>query len=246
MELSDMSSKTRKRIIIAAASIAALLLVLFGIYKLMNARTFQLFGTLVTHVETDEKTVYLTFDDGPTEKAGLILDVLAAHDVKSTFFLIGKEMEAHTELTRQIVEAGHDVGNHSYTHTRLVFLPYHTIKEEVDKTNTIIRNFGYDKEIYFRAPGCKKLFFLPWHLSKIGQTSVIYTLEPESDPAINTDAASIANHVIENAQEGSIILLHPMYGESEKIAEAVQLIIIGLKEKGYSFGTLSEGFGSHS
>lgn len=238
-----MNRKIPKWIIIAAVVFAVLVLALFGGYALMNARSFQFFGKIATHVETEQKTVYLTFDDGPSENAGLILNVLDTLDVKATFFLVGEAMEDYPELTQQIIDAGHDVGNHSYTHSRLVFLPYRTIKDEVDKTNAIIRGFGYEREIYFRAPGCKKLFFLPWHLSKIGQTSVIWTLEPESDPTINADAASIADYVIENAREGSIILLHPMYGDIDKIAEAVRLIAEGLKGKGYSFGTLSEVLG---
>ena len=229
------------RVLIAFVIGAVLVLLILG-YAVMNARSFQFFGKLVTHIETDQKIVYLTFDDGPTEKTPQILETLDELDIKATFFLVGKEMEEYPEHTKAILDAGHDIGNHSYTHARLVLKPYSKIKEEVDKTNALIRGFGYKRDIYFRAPGCKKLFFLPWHLESIGQTSVIWTLEPETDKSISKDAQSIADHVVANISEGGIILLHPMYGGTDKTLEAVTLIAEALKDKGYTFETLSEGF----
>ena len=68
-------------------------LVLLGTYKLMNARTYQLFGGLTEQIETNQKLVALTFDDGPTKNVNKILPLLDKYNAKATFFLIGEEIE---------------------------------------------------------------------------------------------------------------------------------------------------------
>ena len=80
-------------------------LLLLGTYKLMNSRTHQLFGGLTEQVETNQKVVALTFDDGPTKKVNQILPLLDKYNAKATFFLIGEEIEKHPEETKKIVQA---------------------------------------------------------------------------------------------------------------------------------------------
>lgn len=234
--------KRRKTILLRVGIIIALLIMILATaYLLMNSRDFQLFGKRVDHVPTDEKVVYLTFDDGPTDNTARILNTLGELDVKASFFLIGKSMEEHTELTQQIIDAGHDVGNHSYSHTRLIFRPLSEIRDEVEKTNEIIRGFGYSKEIYFRPPNGKKLIILPWYLSRTGQTTVMWTLEPESYEKLNKNADSIAQYVVDHVSSGAIILLHPMNDRTDKTLDAVRLIVKELRNEGYRFDTLTEG-----
>ena len=231
----------KKRLLFVGIVIVLLILILIAVYLMMNARSFQLFGKLINRVETDEKVVFLTFDDGPTENTPRVLNTLDALDVKATFFLIGKSMEEHKAFAQQIIEAGHAVGNHSYTHTRLVFRPLSDIKEEVNKTNEIIRSFGYDKEIFFRPPNGKKLLLLPWYLKETGQTTVMWTLEPDSYSDVNQDADSMAQYVIDNVSNGAIILLHPMNDKTDKTLDAVEIIVTELRDRGYRFATLPEG-----
>ena len=82
----------RKTIIVGFAILSVCLL-LFGTYKLMNSRTYQLFGGLTQQVETSQKVVALTFDDGPTKNTNELLQLLDKYNVKATFFLIGNEIE---------------------------------------------------------------------------------------------------------------------------------------------------------
>ena len=104
----------------------------------MNSRTFQLAGTLVSHVETDEKVVALTFDDGPTARTPELLATLDAADVPATFYLIGKDLAAHPEYGKQIVDAGHEIGNHSFSHRRMVFVTPGTVRDEIERTDAEI------------------------------------------------------------------------------------------------------------
>lgn len=208
---------------------------MIGTYYFMNSRSVQLFGNIINRVETDELVVALTFDDGPTEKTEAILDILNRNEIKATFYLTGKEIEAHPDLAKKIIEAGHEVGNHTYSHAKNVFKSPSFIENEILKTNELIRQMGYTGPMYFRSPYCKKLVILPYYLNKYGLTNITFDIEP--DTYVET-AAEKVDYTISEVQPGSIILLHPMYNDSS--LDAIQGIIVGLKEQGYEFLTVSE------
>ena len=211
-----------------------------GLYKLMNSRNYQIAGDLISDIETSEKVVYLTFDDGPTKETSKIIDLLNELNVKATFFLIGDNIEKNIEDAKLIAENGHDIGNHTYSHNRMIFKSPSFIKEEIDKTNELIKTIGYEKEIFFRPPYGKKLFVLPQYLNKINQKTVMWNIEPESYEESSKSPEAIANHVKENVRNGSIILLHPMNDSTGKILKSIRLVVEQLKSEGYSFKLLSE------
>jgi peptidoglycan-N-acetylglucosamine deacetylase len=224
------------------AAIALLLLIAaaYGLLQLSRATTFQLFGEIVPRVETDRRVVALTFDDGPTpEVVDEMLAILAKHDVKATFFVIGGELEEHPEAAAKIVRAGHELGNHSYSHVRLVFKSPSFIAKEVERTDALIRAAGQRDPIYFRAPYGKKLVGLPWYLSKHHRVHVTWDVAPDS-ANISKSSESIAAETIAAARPGSIVLLHPWYGGRERTRAALDPIIIGLKKKGLELVTVSE------
>ncbi|MCA1055966.1 polysaccharide deacetylase family protein [Rossellomorea aquimaris] len=212
-------------------------LILAGTYYLMNAREIQLFGGITSHVDTDEKVVALTFDDGPTDKTGEILELLDTYDATATFFLIGKEMEEHPEEVAQIIEAGHGIGNHSYSHKRMIFKSPSFIEKEIRRTDALIRKAGYDGEIDFRPPNGKKLVMLPYYLYKHDKDTIMWNLEPDSEfTSVEDKVRYVADHV----EGGSIILMHPMYDGSGKEMKAVEGILKELSSKGYTFVTVKE------
>lgn len=214
--------------------------VCISLYKLMNSRTYQITGNLIHDIETTDKVVYLTFDDGPSKETSKIIDLLNDLDVKATFFLIGEEIEKNKEEAKLIIENGHDIGNHTYSHQRMIFKSPSYVKDEIDKTNNLIKDIGYNKEILFRPPFGKKLFALPIYLNKINQTTVMWNIEPESYPEVSVNAQTIVKHIKENVKNGSIILLHPMNDKTGKIVDSIELIVKELKSEGYSFGLLTE------
>lgn len=222
-------------------AIAFVLLVaaLCGTFLLSRSRTFQLFGEIVPRVETERKVVALTFDDGPrSDTVDGILQSLG--DVKATFFVCGAEIEDHPQATAKLVAAGHELGNHSWSHQRMWFKSPSFITNEIEKTDALIRAAGHRGDIHFRAPYCKKIVGLPWYLSKHDRIHVTFDVEPESNPDIDRDAGKLISHVLENVRPGSIVLLHPWYRGRERTREAVPFIIAGLKNKGYEFVTVSE------
>ncbi|HKE55683.1 MAG TPA: hypothetical protein VKB46_03240 [Pyrinomonadaceae bacterium] len=114
------------------------------------------------------------------------------------------------------------------------------MRQEIEKTDQLIRNTGYQGEIYFRPPYAKKLFALPYYLSRTGRTSITWDVEPDSFPEIAANADKIAQYVLSTTRPGSIIILHVMYPSRIESMKAVPKIIEGLRAQGYSFKTVAE------
>ncbi|MEW8971337.1 MAG: polysaccharide deacetylase family protein, partial [Mesobacillus sp.] len=194
----------KKRIIYFGIITIIIFLLLHGTYRLMNSRTFQLFGGLTSQVETDEKVVAITFDDGPTQQVEDILPLLEKYDAKATFFLIGNEIEENPEAAQMIASAGHQIGNHTYSHNRMVLKSPSFIKEEIEKTNTLIVNAGFTGEIDFRPPNGKKLLALPYYLDQQNIDTITWNLEPDS---YYSSSADKLNYIKDHVKPGSIILM---------------------------------------
>ncbi|MBP3966054.1 polysaccharide deacetylase family protein [Paenibacillus lignilyticus] len=225
----------KKKLIISAAILVLLILILFGTLKWMNSRTFQLFGGITNQVTTDQKVIALTFDDGPTANVDQILPLLDNYKAKATFFLIGGELEKNPDEGRKIAAAGHEIGNHTFSHDRMVFKSPSYIRDEIEKTNALIRQTGYKGEILFRPPYGKKLIGLPYYLNKHHMKTITWNLEPDTFYSTTADKV---RYVQDKVKPGDILLLHPMYDSNE--ITAINEILQALKEQGYSFVTVSE------
>jgi peptidoglycan-N-acetylglucosamine deacetylase len=227
----------KKKLILIGIGFIVIALLSAGLFKVTKLRTFQFFGGLTYHVETENKVVALTFDDGPTKNVDQLLPLLDQYKAKSTFFLIGQDIEKHPESAEKLVEAGHQIGNHTYSHKRMVLKSPSFIKEEIEKTDELIRKAGYEGEIDFRPPYGKKLIGLPYYLNKHNRETIMWTLEPET---YYTSAEDKVNDVVENIQPGSIILLHPMYDQSGETIQVIEDILQKLTDEGYTFVTVDE------
>jgi peptidoglycan/xylan/chitin deacetylase (PgdA/CDA1 family) len=238
---------TRKRfpvwrgIAVAVVILVLAIALIIGGWMVSRSRTFQLFGEIVHRVETDEKVVALTFDDGPTpDYTPGVLAVLKEKGVTATFFLIGNEAESNLAETRAIVADGHELGNHTYSHPDMTLASEGDAESEVTKTDAAIRAAGYSGHIHFRPPFGKKLFGLPLYLAKQDRITVTWDVEPESDDSIAADPRRIISHVVEETKPGSIVILHVMYPARKTSRQALPGVIDGLKERGFRFVTVSE------
>ena len=231
-------------LLFAALASLALLTVAWGLWAYSGHRGSQLFGDIVQRVDTPQKLVALTFDDGPMPGATeRILALLDEHQVPATFFVVGEAVAQYPQQARAIVAAGHELGNHSWSHQRMVLKSPAWVMDEIDRTQQAIRAAGATGPVHFRPPYGKKLLVLPWVLRGRGQTSIMWDIEPESYGHVRSDPQAIAAHVLERAQPGSIILLHVMFSAREASVQAVPLIIEGLEARGYRFVTVSELLG---
>jgi peptidoglycan-N-acetylglucosamine deacetylase len=228
-----------KKIVIPVAMLLVLILVGFILFQVSKSRTFQFFGNITNRVNTDQEVVALTFDDAPAPKTQEVLDILKEKQIKATFYETGKGIEQYPELAKAVVDAGMEVGNHSYSHQRFLLKSLSFIDAEVQKTNKLIRDSGYIGEITFRPPNGKKLFGLPWYLHQHNIKTITWDVEPDSYVAGNSEA--ITKNTLDHTRPGSIILLHPFCEkECSSDREALPKIIDGLQSQGYKFVTVSE------
>ncbi len=201
----------------------------------------QLYGGLITHVKTDSMVVALTLDDGPTPGGtDAILTMLDSLDAVATFFVTGGALSQHLDHGRRLAEAGHALGNHSYSQSQMVFRSPTFMQEEIVSTDSLIREAGWTGVIPFRPPYGKRLFVLPRYLAQTNRNTFLWDIEPDSYPEVAAHADSIAAHVAHRVQPGSIILLHVMYQSRKQSLLAVPLVIKQLREKGYRFVTLPD------
>jgi peptidoglycan/xylan/chitin deacetylase (PgdA/CDA1 family) len=209
-----------------------------GAWRLAKSRTTQLFGELVTSVTVADSVVALTFDDGPVPVfTDSVLDLLRREEVRATFFVVGNAVAQHPQLAARVALEGHELGNHSYSHKRMILTSPGTVRHEVEATDSLIRSAGSTGRIHFRPPYGKRLVTLPWYLARTGRTTVLASVEPDSR---FTQREGMVRHALENARPGSIILLHVEIPSRVEGRAALPLIISGLKQRGYRFVTVSE------
>jgi len=221
------------------AIVAGVLLVV--LYEGMNSRTFQAFGKPVAKVPCAGKLLALTLDDGPTaEGVDALLSVLDRHHARATFFLVGDNLERFPDAGARIARAGHEIGNHSYSHSRMIFRSQDFIRHEVERTDRAIRATGYSGEILFRPPYGKKLFGLPWYLSHTGRTTVMWSIEPESTSGVEQTPEGLATYVAAVVKPGDILLMHGMVDPTGVKQQALSLVLEKLDALGYRVVGASE------
>lgn len=199
----------------------------FNMTQLLNKQKIDVVA------EDDTKRVAITFDDGPNQRyTSLLLDGLKSRGIKATFFVIGQNIKGNEELLKRIYEEGHLIGNHSYYHSELNKL---TIKEatlEIKQTNQIIYDItGYEPE-FLRPP------FGAWDRScdcPEEMIPVYWDIDP-LDWQVQ-DATVVVSNVIDEVEDGDIILLHDIYQSS---IDAAFAIIDCLQYMGYEFVTVEE------
>ena len=223
-----------------ALFVGALVLTFFTmLWFMINSTSFMVFGTIVTRVQTNEKVVALTFDDGPlpgaTEET---LATLAKEKVRATFFVIGVEVKRHPEQLKKIIASGSEVGNHSYSHKYMAFMLPNDVKDEIERNDKLIRSFGYNGPIQFRTPYNAKFLTLPYYLMSHARLDISRDVAPKE--GWNRSAQQIADDVVRQVKPGSIILLHPMYAHTVSSRKAIAPIIERLRASGYRFVTVTD------
>jgi peptidoglycan/xylan/chitin deacetylase (PgdA/CDA1 family) len=182
------------------------------------------YGTVYSHGSLAQKTVALTFDDGPyppyTDK---ILDILKEKNIKATFFLVGQNAAKYPEIVQRIFADGHQLGNHTYTHKDLLKTDAATVAAEIEKTNKLIYNLtGYNTHIFRPPHGFKDRVIL--NIIMAQNLKAIDWSVAGRDWGSNARAEDIFKRVVTNVQNGSIILLHDGHApdESESRTETVK------------------------
>ncbi|WP_444912465.1 polysaccharide deacetylase family protein [Microbulbifer sp. PAAF003] len=187
-----------------------------------------------------DKWVALIFDEGPFPgKTEPLLKRLESLEVTATFFPTGQEMERYPEQTQAIIQAGHQLGNHGYSHTNLSQIPLSSAKEEIKKTCRLLQSNGYTSKPMFLPPHGKMSDELGTLLSDHQFKIAHWDIDPTEQ--LQAGGAQVAaDYISQKAKDGSVILLHPMYGQHHQVMEALPLITAQLRQKGFQFATLEQ------
>lgn len=193
-----------------------------------------------------ERVVALTFDDGPSPNfTPLVLDVLKKYNVKATFFLVGKHVEKYSGVARRIVEEGHEIGNHTYSHRDLVPSSRRKLKREILKGQEAIYRVTGVYPRYFRPP--RGIYSEAVRKFVLGYGFKMVLWSVSGVDWAGTPAKVIARRILRFVHPGAIILLHDSgallksEGHSRmNTVKALEIIIPKLLERGYRFVTISE------
>jgi peptidoglycan/xylan/chitin deacetylase (PgdA/CDA1 family) len=189
------------------------------------------FPSLVWRKENSEKTIWLTFDDGPTpEITPFILQTLKDENIKATFFLVGEQIETYPDLFQAIVKDGHLVANHSYSHKNGWISCNNTYLKDVEKCQKKMPN-----NTLFRPPYGK---ISPLQLKRLKSKFQIILWDVLSlDFYHNISPEKVKNNVLRNTKNGSIIVFHNNQKSFKNLKPILKETIQKLKKKGYRFST---------
>lgn len=178
--------------------------------------------------------IALTFDDGPSKKTTpTVLAALKKHNVRATFFTVGENAEKNPALLKEIYEAGHEIGNHTYSHPNLRSLSLEKIKEELSRTDRAIKNATGFTPIIVRAPGGRVSSSVE---SADTRPFISWTVDTLDWKHRDTERI-IAFIETAPLKDGDIILMHDIHKTS---AAAVDRVVEILKERGFELVTVSE------
>ncbi len=152
-------------------------------------------------------TAALSFDDAPHPLyEPLLLDTLKRVGIKATFFCIGRNAKAYPYFVKDMVEAGHEIGNHTYHHIRLPRLPTSVVTDELEQTNQVLTGITGQPVRYFRPPGGDYSRATLRIASKLGLTTTFWTDDPADFD--NPGTLKIESRLVRKLRYGGIVLLH--------------------------------------
>lgn len=196
--------------------------------------TLRYFVNSITQKRTKIKEVALTFDDGPTEFTLKFLDLLKEKNIKATFFCIGKQIEKYPETFRRMIEEGHSIGNHTYSHSNNTgFLSTSKMIEEIEKCDQTISEFGNLTTNLYRPPFGVTNPNIAKAVKKTQKNSIGWNVR--SLDTVIADEKKILNRVTKGLKKGSIILLHDT---SEKTYQVLVELLLFLEREKYSTFTV--------
>ena len=196
-------------------------------------------GKVVWEIQTTEKVVALTFDDGPhpiyTEQ---ILNLMDQYGAKGTFFLVGEQAEKNSEVVLRMYEDGHEIANHTYTHPFTKSVP--DIIKEMDQTNEVLYNITGYAPTLFRPVEGHYTDQLINEVANKGYKMVMWSWHQDTedwrDPGVN----HIVRKVLNGIGAGNIVLFHDGGSDRTQTVQALEIILPELKKQGYRFITVSE------
>ncbi len=199
-------------------------------------------GVPIARLKTNERVIALSFDDGPQPGATLdtLLGVLSARRVHGTFFVIGGELAAHPEIGTRLLAAGNELGNHSWTHPHLDSIPLPAVRTELARTDSLLRALGARGRILVRPPYGALSDAVVGQLKRDHRVVTLFDVDPSYDFPGIASPDSIVDKTVLWLGPGSILVIHPWYGNDGPALAILPHILDRLAALGYRIVTVSE------
>ncbi len=211
----------------------------FGTLDELTAEEAPTMSDAVYHVSCEEKLIALTFDDGPhpryTER---ILSILEEHNAKATFFFVGENLSLYQRPALAVASAGHEIGNHTYTHPSLPELGEESLRHEIKKTAELLREMGISAAPLFRPPQGYCGGRVKAIAEDLGYQPILWDIDTRD--WAGTPSSEIVENVMKHVHPGAILLFHDYVCFQNTTVGALSEILSRLEEDGYRFVTVSE------
>ena len=188
-------------------------------------------------VHVDGPYIATTFDDGPSATlTPKLLDLLAAHHIKATFFVIGENVAEHPEIVERAAHEGHEIGNHSWSHPNFAKMSDEGVRRELRRTDDAIKSAIGARPTLLRPPyGSLTARQKRWIHDEFGYQIILWDVDPldwkRPGPAV------VCNRILKETRAGSIVLSHDIHPGT---IEAMPRTFDQLEAKGFKFVTVSE------
>jgi peptidoglycan/xylan/chitin deacetylase (PgdA/CDA1 family) len=194
-------------------------------------------GITFDWIHVDGPYIAMTFDDGPSAKlTPKLLDLLAEHHIKATFFLIGQNAAENAELAAREAREGHEVANHSWSHPNLAKMSDDAVRAQLRKTDDTIKSAVGKSPVLMRPPyGSITPRQKKWINQEFGYKVVLWDVDPLDWRRPGPSA--VCNRILKNTRAGSIVLAHDIHPGT---IEAMPCVFKELEAKGFKFVTVSE------
>ena len=208
------------------------------------APTGQWYGRTFAGLPRRSKQIALTYDDGPNDPHTLrLLEVLARHDVRATFFMIGRYVRARPDIARAVAQAGHVIGNHTFTHPLLIFESATHTRQQLMECRSALTDVIGDHSNLFRPPFGGRRPATLRIARELGLVSVMWNVtgyDWNSPPA-----AEIERKIARRIHGGDVILLHDgghkdLGADRSQTVIATENLIQRYRHQGYEFVTVAD------
>lgn len=247
-QLPDCSIIYNRSMLVPFLAVAAAAAAVTAGYQSM-APTGQWYGRTFTGLPRGTKQLALTYDDGPNDPHTLgLLEVLAKHQVHATFFVIGRCVRQRPDIVRQVIQAGHVIGNHTFTHPYLALKSAADVGKELSACRSAIQDAIGEHSNLFRPPFGSRRPAVLRIARELGLIPIMWNVTAYDWSA--PPAAAIERKVASQVRGGNVILLHDgghrqMGADRSQTVQATDHLIARYKSEGYDFVTIPQMMSSH-
>lgn len=187
----------------------------------------------------DKKVIILTFDDGPVEATGPILDILRDIGIKATFFIIGEEGQKRPGLLRRISDEGHVIGNHTWSHPSwLGFRSRKFINEQIDWTNDLLKTHIGKHAVYMRTPFGESTAYSDWIIKQKHMITIPWTFKVKDWPLSFTKED--LHRKFSQITDSEVVFLHDRAYARPEMIQSLREELLDLQKRGFEFITLDQ------